>query len=254
MVLKIQHFVIFITIGCVLSCKQSPPSVAVIEGHLLPITDSLVASDSIDTFVTPYRNRIEMVLDSALTYASKTISKDDGQYNSTAGNLMADIVMTQAEPIFKSRTGRDIDFVFLNHGGIRAIMSKGNISARTAYEVMPFDNSIVVVELSGNAVEQLIKYLIASGRAHPISGLQVILNKEGLLSQANIQGKPFDPTRHYFVATSDYLSLGGDQMDFFLNPIGQTGIDYQIRNALIDYFKKVDTLSPSVDDRYYKMK
>ncbi len=236
------------------SCKPTPSHLSSIKTDLLPITQTLAEVDSVNNYILPYRDRINEVLDSTLAYAPKTITKNDGAYNSAAGNMMADMVLVQAAPIFTSRTGHKIDFVMLNHGGIRAIISKGKVTARTAYEVMPFENNIEVVEMSGTKVEQLIDYLIHSGRAHPISGIQVILNKTGGLKSVQIQGKTFDPRRNYFVATIDYLVLGGDHMDFFKNAISITQIDYLLRNALIDYFKKVDTLSPEVDDRFYMMK
>ena len=42
-------------------------------------------------------------------------------------------------------------------------------------------------------------------------------------------------------------------MGFFKNMIDATDTEYLIRNAMIDYFKKVDTLNPVVDDRFYKL-
>ncbi|MCJ7466285.1 MAG: 5'-nucleotidase C-terminal domain-containing protein [Maribacter sp.] len=253
MYLNIKHFVVFITITLCVSCKQGIPALLKIEGKQVVIDSTFRAIDSIDAFVSPYRIHINKVLDSALAFAPKPISKDDGRYNTTAGNLMADIVMAQVSPIFKSRTGRNIDFVLLNHGGIRSIISEGKVTARTAYEVMPFENSIVVAELSGKSVLDLIAYLVNSGRPHPISGMQIILNKDNSLKSLTIQGKPFDEKRTYNVATSDYLINGGDHMDFFKDAIQTMDIDYFIRNAMIDYFGKVDTLAPVVDNRFFKL-
>lgn len=250
--LKIQHFVIFITLGGLISCRDAT-SLAEIEGREIGITDTIKASDAIENFVSPYRKRIDAVLDSALAYAPLTISKTDGTYNTTAGNLIADIVLSEAEPIFKSRTGGDIDFVLLNHGGIRSIIPMGKVTARSAYEVMPFENSIVVAELSGKSVKDLVLYLRDSGRAHPISGLQVVLDRANEIETIRIQGKPLDENRTYNVATSDYLLNGGDNMMFFKDAEKITKIDYKIRNAMIDYFNKVDTIAPVVDDRFYRM-
>jgi len=208
---------------------------------------------SVKDFIEPYRIRVNQMLDSTLAYAPAKISKMDGAYNTTAGNLMADIMLSETNPIFKKRTGKDIDFVLMNHGGIRAIISKGKVSARTAYEVMPFENNISVVELDGKSVLQMITYIVQSKRAHPLSGIQVILNKDDSIKTLKIRGKPFDVEQHYYVATSDYLVSGGDDMVFFKNALSVTETDYKIRNAMIDYFSKVDTLVPTIDDRFYKI-
>lgn len=251
MVLKIKHFVLIVTIGCFFSCRQSPEVLTKIEGKELVIDSSFTDVDSLETYIAPYRNRINEVLDSALAYAPKKISKDDGTYNTSAGNLLADIIRSEADPIFKARTGREIDFALLNHGGIRAIISQGKVTARNAFEVMPFENSIVIAELSGRSVRDLVAYLIKDKRPHPFSGMQIVLNPDGTLHSVQIQGKPLDENRKYNVATSNYLVTGGDRMNFFKDASKLTDTDYLIRNAIIDYLKKVDTLDPVVDDRFY---
>lgn len=253
MILKIKHFVIIITVLGFFSCRQEPQTLSQVKGKQLAINDAIKAIDSIDAFVTPYRNRLNEVLDSALAYSPDMISKEDGRYNTTAGNLVADIILKEAGPIFKSRTGDDIDFVVLNHGGIRSIISRGKITARTAFEVMPFENSIVVVELNGKSVRELVAFLISADRPHPIAGLQIILDKQGDLQSVNIQSEPFDEQRTYQVATSSYLVQGGDNMGFFKGGLRFTETNYLIRNAMIDYFKKVDTVAPVVDDRFMKL-
>ena len=251
--LKIKHFVLFVTLIGMTACRQSPDRPTNIEGKQLIVDSTYAVVDSISNFILPYHNHVDKMLDSTLAYASLDISKTDGFYNTTAGNLMADIILEQAAPIFKSRTGKNLDFVLLNHGGIRSSISKGKVSARTAFEVMPFENNTVVVELKGQSVKEMLDYLIRSKRAHPIAGIQLVLNKDDSIKSLTIQGVPFDEKKSYYVATSDYLVSGGDDMVFFKDAMEVTDIDYMIRNALIDYFTKVDTLAPKVDLRYYKI-
>lgn len=118
---------------------------------------------------------------------------------------------------------------------------------------MPFENSVVVVDLKEESLRKLIDYLIKAKRAHPISGMQLILNKDRNVKSFIIGGKPLDPNRNYYVATSDYLVTGGDNMNFFKNAVSKTETDYKIRNAMINYFSKVDTLAPKVDLRFYQL-
>lgn len=254
MLLRIKHFVVFITIGCSFSCDQKPPALSKIVTGQVRIDSSLTTSDAVEAFLDPYSKHMNRVLDSALAYTPKKISKGDGEYNTTAGNLLADIMLSETQPIFKSRTGKDIDFVLFNHGGIRSILSKGKVSARNAYEVMPFENTVAVVALKGSSVHDLVSYLVRTRRAHPISGMQVILNRDGSLKSATIQGKPIDDSRVYYVATSNYLVSGGDNMIFFKEALEIFETDYKIRNMLIDYFGKVDTLNPKIGDRFIRLK
>ena len=248
--LNIKHFVVFITISLVFSCQDPSYKLAEIHGEQLPVAENISPVDSIEKVISPYRDRLNEVLDQPLCFAPGIISKNDGRYNSSAGNLLADIVYEQANPIFKNRKNREIDFVVLNHGGIRSVISKGIVTSRTAYEVMPFENKIVVLELKGKAVRDLVSYLVRSRRPNPISGIQIILEKDDQLSSVNIQGRPFDENRTYYVATADYLANGGDDMGFFKDGENRTETDYLVRNAMIDYFKKQDTLRPVIDDRF----
>jgi len=225
-----------------------------IEGKQIPVTDSLETNAEIEAFIKPYREHVNNDLDSVLAYAVDTYSKSDGEFNTAIGNLMADAVYEQCNPIFKSRTGHDIDIVLLNHGGIRSIISKGNVTTKTAYEVMPFENSAVVVALKGKQVQELVDYLAKAKRANPISGLKLVLDKDFNVKSVSIKGKPFTINKTYFVATSDYLYDGGDNMDFFKTNDGVYTLDYKIRNVLIDYFKKKDTLNPTIDDRFIQLK
>lgn len=234
-----------------LSCKQQKLNIIKIEGKQISINDSIRSNSEIDAFIKPFREHIEKDLDSVLAYAVGTYSKTDGKFNTAIGNLMADIVFEESNPIFNKRTGHNIDFVLLNHGGIRSIISKGNVSTRTAYSVMPFENSIVVVGLKGSKINDIINYLIASKRAHPFSSqLQLTIDNDYNAIEVLVNGTPINNSKTYYIATSDYLYNMGDGMTFFQPNEGAFPLDYKIRNALIDNFKKVDTINPVIDNRY----
>ncbi|WP_460219201.1 5'-nucleotidase C-terminal domain-containing protein [Psychroserpens sp. MEBiC05023] len=234
------------------SCKQDV-HLNKIEGQQINISDSIKIDQSIENFITPYRDHVNKDLDSVLAYAVDTFSKSDGELNTAIGNMMADAVYEHSNPIFNSRTGEDIDFVLLNHGGIRAIISKGNVTTRTAYEVMPFDNSTVVVKLKGAQVQELIDYLVKAKRAHPISKLNIVLDSDGNFKSAGLNGEALDFNKTYNVATNDYLYNGGDRMNFFKTNDSLYVLDYKIRNVLIDYFKTIDTLNPVIDNRFIQL-
>lgn len=247
-----RHKLILLLLACLvfLTCKKHPNYMTKIEAVNIDITDSLESTASIDEFVKPYRDHINKDLDSVLAYSVDTYSKSDGELNTAIGNFMADLVYVQANPVFKSRTGKEIDFVLLNHGGIRSIISKGNVTTRTAFKVMPFENSIVVLDLPGQKVKELIEYLVRNKRAHPISKLNIELDTDLNLKTASLNERPLDFNKNYLVCTNDYLANGGDRMNFFKEPDSLYILDYKIRNALIDYLKNTDTIRPVRDNRF----
>ena len=236
------------------SCKKESHHLTKIKGENIDITDSLPTDKTIDEFITPYRDHINKNLDSVLAYSMDTYSKSDGELETSLGNLMADVIYEQANPIFKSRTGKDIDFLLLNHGGMRSIISKGKVTTRTAYQLMPFENAIVVADLKGEQVKELLEYLARNKRAHPIANLRVELDTNYNLTNVTVNGKPIDYGKNYLVCTNDYLANGGDRMNFFKTNDSLYVLDYKIRNALIDYLKKTDTINPVIDNRFIQTK
>lgn len=249
-----KHILLLLSLLVLNACKKQALYLQKIEGKQINISDSLQRNLNIDNFIKPYREHVNANLDSTLAYAVDTYSKSDGEYNTAIGNMMADAVYEESNALFKSRTGENIDFVLLNHGGIRAIISKGNVSKRTAYQVMPFDNSVVVVKLKGSEVRKLIDYLAKAKRAHPISQLQLVLNSDSTINSVSLNEKALDFNKTYNVATNDYLYNGGDRMDFFKTNDSLYVLDYKIRNVLIDYFTKIDTLNPVIDNRFIQLK
>ncbi|WP_346882101.1 5'-nucleotidase [uncultured Algibacter sp.] len=248
--MRFTHLFILLYIFVFTGCKKEKLHLNKIEGQIITISDSLTTNIDIESYIKPYRNHIEKDLDSVLAYAAETYSKSDGNFNTAIGNFMADAVYLQANPIFKRRTGKDISMVLLNHGGIRSILPKGPITKRTAYEIMPFENSIVVVALKTAQIHELTHYLSTSKKAHPISGLSLTLNMDNKIIDTKINQKHIEPNKTYYVATSDYLFNGGDNMTFFKTNDSLYALNYKIRNSLIDRFTKVDTIKPVRDNRF----
>ncbi len=158
--MKIKHFVIIITLLVTYNCSKEPQKLRQIEAKQININDSLKEVTEIEEFIKPKREYIKADLEKILCYNPSYLSKKGNNLNSALGNLMADIVYEQANPIFNERTGKNIDFVLLNYGGIRATIPEGNITTRTAFEVMPFENTILVAELSYDQLKDLESYLI----------------------------------------------------------------------------------------------
>ena len=224
-----------------------------IEGKQIAITDSLNSDSTIENYIKPFRDHVTKDLDSVLAYATEAYTKNDGDFNTALGNFMADAVFEQGNMVFNKRTGKNIDMVLLNHGGIRSSISKGNITTKTAYELMPFENSLVVVALKGNQIDSLANYLSRSKKPHPVSKLQLIINQDYNIISTAINGIPIDNNQTYYVATNDYLYNGGDNMNFFKPNDSLFDLNYKIRNILIDYFKKVDTINPKTDNRFIQV-
>ncbi|MEO0900959.1 MAG: 5'-nucleotidase [Bacteroidota bacterium] len=235
------------------ACKPESSHLTRIEAKQLNIDSTFVGIDSIQQFIDPYKKRVDEVLDSTLAYVPETLVFERDSRNTSMGNFFADLMFEETQPIVQSKIGKSLDFAVMNKGGIRSILSKGPVSARSGYEIMPFENYISVVKLNGTQVRELILFLTHSERAHPFSGMDITLGASGSLESVNIQGEPFDESRSYYVATSDYLVAGGADIGFFPAVDSILDTEYLLRNAIIDHFKKKDTLTAKVDDRFIQL-
>ncbi|MBS3992275.1 MAG: 5'-nucleotidase C-terminal domain-containing protein [Bacteroidetes bacterium] len=242
-----KYIIIFLTIFFVFGCKSPQLTVSKIEGQNIEIKEQL-AVKSIEETIHPYTVKMDKEINTVLSFTPKIISEKDSKYETSLGNLMADLCYEQANPIFESRTGKTIDFALFNHRGMRAEIPQGNILVKHAFEMMPFENMLLVVELSGAKMEELILFLLDEARAHPVSHhFQMLIKKDGY--SLNINGKPFDKSKSYYVLTSDYLQGGGDNMNFFKNPLQIIETDYKLRNAIIDYLSKHEVINAKLDGR-----
>ena len=164
----IKLFVLFLTFGISLSGCQKKLYVARIEGKEIAITDMISSNAELEKFIKPYRDKIDADLNTVLAYAPETLDKN-GQWQTPMGNMFADVALQYGNPIFIKRENRPIDIVLLNHGGIRTIIPKGNVTTRTAFEIMPFENSMVVVALKTAQINEMIAYIIAEKKPYPLS-------------------------------------------------------------------------------------
>ena len=224
-------------------------------GHNIEINQQVLSDSSIIKYYQPFKKNLEeSLMNTPISYSPETYKKNDGELNSTLSNMFADATYEMSNPVFNKMSGENIDIVLLNNGGIRSIISKGNISEKTAFELMPFENSIVVLELNGLSIIKMIDYLRKVKLQHPISGLQITLNNDYSVNEVKINGVDIENEKKYYVATTDYLLEGGDKMYFLAETTKTTDINYKMRDILIDYFKKYDTLKLKSDNRFIRTK
>ena len=207
--------------------------------------DESLLSDEIQV----YKDSIDLKLDLIVGYSEGFYTKtdfNDINFNSSLGNLVADILFTQSDSIFNKQEGKKIDFVLQNHGGIRSSLFKGDIKLTDIYKILPFENEIVIIEVFGETVEDIIAFLRKEINPHPISGLLIKPDN------AVVQGKLIDPSKKYYISTNDYLLNGGDNMFFLKNNSKVYRLGYSLRDAFIDFTKTNLKLSSKIDKRFLK--
>ncbi len=238
----LKHFVIILTLVAVDYNCYSQDVVTIIEGKQININEKANSLADYNVYIAPYRNKINKDLDQVLAVCPETLDKSKGQWQSNIGDFLANTVLEKSNFVFKKRENKDIDICILNHGGVRAIMPQGNVSARTAYEVFPFENTAIVIELKGEQIAEFVTYFIHEKKPHPIAGLTFTITATKEAKDIKVKNEPLVLDKTYYVVTNDYLANGGDRMDFFKKGTQSFDLEYKLRNILIDYLKEVDTV------------
>jgi len=211
--------------------------------------DIIGPEDSIvNNIINVYRDSIDFKLDNVIGFSKGLYTKDDyskTKFNSSLGNLIADIIFKQADSVFYKSFGNNIDFVLQNHGGIRSSLFEGEIKLTDAYKILPFENEIVVLEISKDVFDEMVLFLINEKFPHPISGFS-IMNGRALINKESSSNNKF------FLATNDYLLSGGDNMFFLEKNSRVYQLGYSLRDAFIDYTINKENLDSKVDNRFIR--
>ena len=241
-------WILFFFSFLIIACKNNSHEVSKINAKQLKIGNEVKQDSSIIQLFTPYKKKMTNEITKSLSFSPKILERTDGNLQSTLGNLVADLSYEKANELFKNKTGKTVDFSMSNYGGIRAAIMKGDVTVSNAFELMPFDNTLVVVELNYDKIKALFNYFVAKKRAHPLSkNIQLTIKNDSY--NVLINGKAIKKDRTYFVATSNYLQKGGDGMIFFSEPESLFDSNFLIRDAIVDYFESKDTLSANLDNR-----
>ena len=237
-----RWFVLFLTIQLFIACGTTGVHNTRVEATKIGINATTSDDTAIDKYIKPYRDSISTQLSTVLAYAPETFDKSKGKWNTTIGNMLAEATFEKADKLFYAKEKKHVDLCLLNHGGIRSIIPKGPVTLQTAFEIMPFENSVKVVALKGTQIREMAAYIAREGRPHPLAGITITLDANGQPTAISVQGTPLDNDKTYYIATIDYLIGGGDNMAFFAANEGVYDLEYKLRDLYIDYFKDIDTL------------
>jgi 2',3'-cyclic-nucleotide 2'-phosphodiesterase (5'-nucleotidase family) len=179
--------------------------------------------------IQPYSDSVNSSMNEVVGYAETTLEKKqpDGSLN----HFMADAMLYAGKQHFKI----PIDAAFVNYGGVRITqLPKGAITRGKIFELMPFDNLVVVQQVTGEVLQQFLDFIATKG-GWPVAGI-VMQIKDKKAVNIIINGQPLEMSKTYHIINSDYVANGGDNADM-LKPIAQQNIGYLMRDALFDYIK-----------------
>jgi 5'-nucleotidase/UDP-sugar diphosphatase len=212
--------------------KPEGEQVTGVETSLVDVTGgegAPAANAELAKQIADYKTKLDTALGEQIGFTKKAFEKDSKQL----GNWVTTAIQAQL----------GTDAVVLNRKGLRESLKAGPVTKGSVYSVLPFENSLMVVEVKG---EDLARQL-----ANPeavFSGF----TPAGKGKFKDARGKPLDPKKEYKVATVEYLYFGGDGFEFEkLDPEpGETGMSWQ--TPVIDWTKEQATTEAKPLDKLIK--
>ena len=203
------------------------------------ITQAAPKDTTLSNLLKSYADSVNSTMNTVIGTAATTLIK--AQPEGTLGNFMTDAVLAMSRKNFT----QPVDAAFINYGGIRLTqLVAGPITTGKIFELMPFDNLIVLLPLKGDSLQSFLD-LVASRGGWPVAGISFTI-KDKKAMDVLVGGKPLNSSVTYHIAISDYVANGGEDCTM-LKTIPQINNGYILRDALLQYVKLQTNLGKSID-------
>lgn len=181
------------------------------KAAVFPISASIPEDAEIQQVLTPLAAELKAAFDLPLVLAPQGVFRGRQGEENLLGYWVSDVMRQAAQDLI----GSPVRFALTNAGGLRANLRPGLLRVADIFELMPFENELVVLELTGAEVVQVVKECLVRRGGEPCSGVKAQI--AGAPDQATLtvtweDGSPIDPRATVKVATSDYLYGGGDSI------------------------------------------
>ncbi len=196
-----------------------------------------------EAFIKPYEQRVDSMMKPVVGSTAHPMAAHKPE--SDLSNLLADILVWGGDEFKESP-----DFGVYNMGGIRAALPQGTITYGDILNVAPFENHICFLTLTGDKVLQLFGEMAARGGEGVSHGVKLVINKNGKLRSALLDGQPIDSQGKYRIATLDYLAQGNDGLTAFKSKTDVLSPDdeaHDVRYIIVAYFKHFAAQGKAVD-------
>ncbi len=227
-----------------LCCTRQPMHVSSVSTELLAVDSTLnaIQDTAYLNIIAPVHDELESQLCIPLGNAPEPMIA--AKPESPLLNWATDALLAMAE----SETGETIDLAVVNCGGLRCAWQAGPITFRHVFELMPFDNELVILTMTGDKLLMLAQNCVEQGGQGVSAGFRVE-GKDGHLTHVTLNGKEIVPEAYYKVATSDYLSGGADGLTALTMFEDKTLTGKKIRDLYIEYVRRQQTVTAKVDGR-----
>lgn len=208
---------------------------------LFPVDSSVPEDPNVSYVLDEYVEELNRVysLDRVVVNAKEKLTRFGARGgDSMLGNLVAEAM--------QFRKYVETDFCITNSLGVRTDILQGPITYEQMYNVLPFDNTIATLFLSGIEVQETLDY--ATGRSADrgcssqiqVSNIEFVMNcRTGKAEDIVIAGEPLRHDSVYEMCTNNYMAWGGSGFRMLKRNTTKNDTGISMRDAVIDYMRQV---------------
>lgn len=190
---------------------------------------------SLTPVIKPYSDSVNKLMNVVIGYNESKLERK--RQGNTLGFFITDAYLKMA----RQKVDGNVDVAFMNSGGIRIPdLPAGPITQGKVYELMPFDNLMVLIKMKGSLLKQYLDTLAANDGIIESGITMQITNKTA--QQVMIGGKPLDLNADYIIAHSDYVVINTSM----LKNIKRSTNGYLLRDAILDYIKLNNSMGKKI--------
>jgi 2',3'-cyclic-nucleotide 2'-phosphodiesterase (5'-nucleotidase family) len=221
----------------------------------LDSTLNIAPDAKMESVISPYRTKLMADMGEVLCISKEPLL--GGRPESLLTNFCADLILQESDSICVKRyPGIRMSVSMVNRGGLRVPIPKGEVKVQDMFELMPFENEVVFLKMSGVELRKFIDHMASRG-GEGVSGMRFGI-KEGKGINPEIQGQPLDDSKSYWLVTSDYIANGGDGCEILTGVKERIATGMKIRDLFIDHLRSLGrkgfTIEAKIDGRVYDAK
>ncbi len=200
--------------------------------------DSLADRDY-EAYLLPYKQAIDDKLNTVIGHSAVTMSA--ARPESLLSNFSADIMRESLRNNFDSV----VDIAIVNIGGLRSTIPQGPVTLKNIFELMPFENELVVLWIRGDILMKIFDIIARLG-GEGLSGARMGID-EGKAVKVEINGKAIRPEALYSVATNDFLAGGNDKLAPLTKHEKRWDTGLKIRDVYANFIRKQTKEGKNID-------
>lgn len=223
-----QFFFLSVLVCLLTACQTHQlPTAATTTGYRMDMGQSVSEDHPLIAIIAPYKMALDEQMNEVIGESADRLYKQKPE--SSLGNWMADAIQRQASLLSR----RNVHASVQNYGGIRIPeLPAGAITLGKMYELMPFDNKLVIIDMPGKVAQRFFDLIAANGGWPVSSEVQFVL-RDDKAKRLTINRGALLVNEVYRIALPDYIANGGDSCDFLGDlPREDTGV--LIRDLLIE--------------------